>query len=81
MEKMSAEGNCMIFQGSFDGTDVRFACRHLHGRITIKGYRDVVLDFSQCARVAESFMVPMLPIIRNYQIILRRSMRTKGLEI
>ena len=58
----------IFFRGQLDRSQaVRPACAVLHQVVIDRGYRDVVLDFSECDAATEAFILPMLPIVARYR--------------
>lgn len=59
--------NAIFFKGSIADFHIRNFCRHLYQAVKERGFQDIILDFSQCEKVFEAFMLPTLPIITNYR--------------
>ena len=79
-------GKRLIARSSLENRDIRNFCATLHRIIMKKGYKDVILDFSEAFPVRESFILPILPIIYNYRfdgidfdLILPTDQRAKNL--
>lgn len=53
------DGNIIRFQGQYRDADLHFPLACLHHAVTDCGYRDVVLDFSECT---ETYPGPMLAL-------------------
>ena len=61
------DGNRIIVRGNVYRGDLRFLCSALYQTIKIRKWSDVILDFSMCDGVAEAVMLPLMPIIADYQ--------------
>ena len=60
----------IFFRGQLDrNRAIRRACAVLHQAVIERGYRDVVLDFSECAAATEGFILPLLPLVARYREI------------
>ena len=60
-------GNSVRFCGTQSWADLRRSCALLHETISRRGFRDVTLDFSQCERVTQSVMLPLMPVVSGYR--------------
>ncbi len=60
-------GETIKLQGSLGSGDIRDFARALDVISTRQGYRDVTLDFSQAFPVRESFMVPVIALVRHHR--------------
>ncbi len=61
------DGNRISAKGNVSRSDLRSLCSALHKTIKGQGRSDVILDFSMCARVTETVMLPLMPIIADYR--------------
>lgn len=56
---VTRDGNIIRFQGQYRDADLHFPLACLHHAVNDYGYRDVVLDFSECV---ETYPGPMLAL-------------------
>ena len=59
--------NTITVDGVVRPVDLRFLCSLLHHTIAVRGFQDVVLDFSGCEAITETVMLPLMPIITDYR--------------
>ena len=59
--------NNIIVDGNVHTSDMRFLCSLLHNTIAVRGFQDVMLDFSACESITETVMLPLMPIITDYR--------------
>ncbi len=59
--------NVIVVDGNVHPVDLRFFCLLLHQTVTVRGFLDVVLDFSGCESITETVMLPLMPIITDYR--------------
>lgn len=64
---INCQNNKITVSGNTPGDDFRIFCACLHGAIVKSGYQDIVLDFSQCTLIFESFMLSVIPIIAKHR--------------
>lgn len=60
-------GNRVVVRGEVHPVGLRMLCAMVYQVVFDSGYRDVVLDFSMCDGVAESTMLPLMPIIADHR--------------
>lgn len=59
--------NMIRLNGNIRPADLRFLCTLLHQAIAVRGFPDVVLDFSECESITETVMLPLMPIVTEYR--------------
>ncbi|MDE0146458.1 MAG: DUF4325 domain-containing protein [Nitrospira sp.] len=66
-DEIKRNDNRIVIKGNVWRNDLRPLCSALYQTIKIREWSDVILDFSPCAGVAEAVMLPLMPIIADYQ--------------
>ena len=64
---VSYTNNIISIKSNPHPVDLRRICSALYNVIQGSGWKDVILDFSQCDRVSERVMLPLIPIIVQYR--------------
>lgn len=62
-ERITRDGNRIsisLFQRTYE---MRIACAMFHQAVRVRGYSDLILDFSNCKVATEAAMLPLLPIV------------------
>lgn len=67
-DRLTLVGNRLIVTGGLSTMEVRVFLNLLYRAIEKSGYKDIIIDFSGVSNVFESFMIPVLAIIRLYQL-------------
>lgn len=57
----------IVTLGVLRSENLRHFCAGLYQTVNIRGFSNVVLDFSMCDSVTEATMLPLMPIIANYR--------------
>ena len=60
-------GNRVVVRGEVHPVGLRMLCAMVYQVVFDSGYSDVVLDFSMCNGVAESTMLPLMPIVAEHR--------------
>ncbi len=64
---LTRQGNKISFNGRFDITQFRRALTALHDLITVRGYKDICLDFSNCEFTHAPPMLALAAAVETYQ--------------
>lgn len=59
--------NKIIITDRMNPPQMRHLCARLYQTIIERGYRDIILDFSNCTSTTEAVMLPVIPIIQKYK--------------
>ncbi len=66
-EVVSWDFNRVVIRDRVLHHHLRHLCVALHKTIDGAGFKDVTLDFSMCSGITEAVMLPLIPLIANYQ--------------
>ena len=64
MERLN---NTIVVDGSVRAADLRFLCSLLYQTSIVRGFQNVVLDFTKCESITETVMLPLMPIVTDYR--------------
>lgn len=66
-EVVSRDFNRIVVRDYVSPSQLRPICVNLHKTISGAGFEDVTLDFSMCSGITEAVMLPLIPLIVEYQ--------------
>lgn len=66
-QEITRDHNCIKIAEITRGSDLRRVSATIHQTIEVRGYTEVILDFSECAAATEPAMLPLLPLIVQWR--------------
>jgi len=66
-KQIDSEGGRIVVRGDIHPQHLRRCCASLYRTIESQGYKDIILDFSDCTHMEEATMLPILPVVEQYK--------------